>query len=292
MISAVVPIHESAVRLRRNLASLQRALELSGVSWEIVVVLDGRIDDMTVKNGVRVVALSDPLGYGPAVNAGVASAGGDELLVLNDDVRLEDTTVERLREALAPERLFAVVPSIRSPLAACGDEAGKGVRWRAGLMEVEERTAGSGQEAFYPVGCCFLCHRCRFQELGGYDPVYAPYLWEDVDLGLRAWQRGWATRVEPAAICHHEGSATIGQRPMDERVRLWHRNWFLLHLRNVLDPELRGASLGAMAAYALLDGREPVRAGLREALDAFAECGTRVRDGVSERDVLLRFGAL
>ena len=72
------------------------------------------------------------------MNAGAAAASGDQLLVLNDDVRLEESAVRVLREALAPEGVFAVAPRIVSPLSRAGDEGGKSAIVRAGLVEIEE----------------------------------------------------------------------------------------------------------------------------------------------------------
>ena len=89
---------------------------------------------------------------------------------------------------------------------------------RAGLIEIEEAPSEEPHPTFYPVGCCYLCRRAAFLGLGGYDDVFAPFFWEDVDLGYRAWRRGLASVHDPRAVCHHEGSATIGQRPMSERL--------------------------------------------------------------------------
>lgn len=51
-------------------------------------------------------------------------------------------------------------------------------------------------------------NRKLFLELEGFDPLFLPAYWEDVDLSLRAWQRGWKILFEPKAICFHEGSQT------------------------------------------------------------------------------------
>jgi GT2 family glycosyltransferase len=235
---------------------------------------------------VRVLQLAQSRGYGPAVNAGAAAASGDQLLVLNDDVRLEESAVRVLREALPPDGVFAVAPRIISPLAREGDEGGKSATLRAGLIEIEEAPSSETHPTFYPVGCCYLCHRQSFLDLGGYDDVYAPFFWEDVDLGYRAWRRGLASLHVPSAVCHHEGSATIGERPMDERQRAWHRNWALFHLRNIQSPRLRAASLGAWAACALFENRRPVLDGLVEALDRYRAAGRRPAGGRSDEEIL------
>jgi GT2 family glycosyltransferase len=287
MISALVPTRGGDSRLERNLPSVVRALEASGDAWEVLVVDDGHELEQEPP-GARVLRLSPPRGYGPAVNAGAAAASGDQLLVLNDDVRLEESAVRVLSEALTPEDVFAVAPRILSPLARSGDEGGKSAAVRAGLVEIEEAPSTETHPTFYPVGCCYLCRRRAFLDLGGYDDVYVPFFWEDVDLGYRAWRRGLASLHVPAAVCHHEGSATIGERPMDERLRAWHRGQALFHLRNLKTSRLRAGSFGAWAACALFEERGPVLEGLADALGRYRAVGRRPAEGLSDEAILAR----
>jgi GT2 family glycosyltransferase len=288
VITAVVPTRGAEERLARYLPSVRASLEASGDTWEIVVVDDGGAL-RAVPEGTRCLPLTPGRGYGPAVNAGAQAARGDLLLVLNDDVSLEPSTVRLLRERLlADDGVFAVAPRIASPLARCGDEGGKAARVEAGLVQIEEAPSDEAHPTFYPVGCCYLCRRASFLELGAYDDVYAPYFWEDVDLGYRAWRAGLASIHEPRAVCHHQGSATIGERPMAERLRTWHRNAALFHLRNLQDPQLRAGSLGAWAAHALFDGRPAIEEGLVEALERFARVGRRADAGLSDEEIFAR----
>ena len=288
MISAIVPTVGASARLERHLPSVFASLAASGQPWEVLVVDDG---GGLERAPVPARLLSRPVsgGYGPAVNAGAAAAAGELLLVLNDDVELEPSTVRVLHDALSSdEGVFAVAPRIVSPLARCGDEGGKAGTLRAGLLEIEESPAEASHPTLYPVGCCFLCRREDFLGLGGYDDVYAPFFWEDVDLGYRAWRRGRVCLHVPAARCHHEGSATIGARTMAERQRVFHRSAALFHLRNLQEPALRAGALGAWAAHALFDGRAAIGDGLAEALARFARAGRRRREGLSDEEILAR----
>jgi GT2 family glycosyltransferase len=287
LITAVIPTRGGDARLARNLSSVVDALASSGDTWEVVVVDDGEMLHAPPVD-VRLVSLPVSRGYGPAVNAGVAAALGDILLVLNDDVSLEQTAVRRLLEALPTDGAFAVAPRIVSPLARCGDEGGKTATFIAGLLEIEEAPATDTHPTLYPVGCCYLCRKATFLALGGYDDVYAPFYWEDVDLGYRAWRRGLASLHVPSAVCHHEGSATIGERSMDERLKTWHRNWALFHLRNIQGRRLRAASLGAWVASSLFEERRAVLGGLAEAIFGFVPSSGSATDGLSDEEILAR----
>lgn len=288
MISAVVPTCRGRVRLERNLGSVAASLEAAGEAWEIVVVDDGGATG-DIPPPARVVSLPENRGYGPAVNAGAAAARGEYLLILNDDVRLEPGTVTALRARFPDRTLFAAVPTIRSPLAACGDEGGKTARIEAGLLEIREVTADHAHPTLYPVGCCFLCPREAFLELEGYDDAFAPFFWEDVDLGYRAWARGWRTLHVPEAACDHEGSATLKERrTLEERERISFRNRVLFHLRNLRDPDLRAASLGAWTAFALFETRVERLEGLALAFAQDAARPRRRGRGPSDAAILQR----
>jgi GT2 family glycosyltransferase len=288
VISAIVPTFRGQARLDRNLASVAASLEATGGAWEILVVDDGGGGITPSAPHARVVSLPANRGYGPAVNAGAAAARGDSLLVLNDDVRLEPDTVARLGGHFPSADLFAVAPAIRSPLAVCGDEGGKAATWTAGLVEIHEAAHESPQPTFYAVGCCFLCPRAAWEQLGGYDDVFAPFLSEDVDLSYRAWRAGWRVLHDPVAVCHHEGSATIAEHhTFSRRETMGFRNRVLFHLRNIEDAEKRAAMFGALAAYALLEARPEIRAGLADALARDAATPRRPRaNGRSDEEIL------
>lgn len=292
MISAVVPTCRGRARLERNLATAAASLEASGEPWEIVVVDDGGGGLDGLDTPARVLALPENRGYGPAVNAGAAAARGDYLLVLNDDVRLEPGTVSALRARFPDPTLFAAVPSIRSPLAACGDEGGKAGEFAAGLLEIREVEADGPRATLYPVGCCYLCPRAAFLDLDGYDDAFAPFFWEDVDLGYRAWARGLRTLHVPEAACDHEGSATLAEsRTLDERERISFRNRVLFHLRNLRDPGRRAASFGAWAAFALFETRPERLEGLAQAFARDAADPRRRGGGPSDAAILDRVSA-
>jgi GT2 family glycosyltransferase len=289
MISAVIPTFRGRSRLERNLGSVLASLSRSGEPFEVVVVDDGGGGIADLSSGARLLSLEENRGYGPAVNAGARDARGELLLVLNDDVRLEDDTVTVLRSRLPAQAVFAVVPKIRSPLAACGDEGGKAVEWLAGAAEIREAPSAVEQPTLYPVGCCFLCRRDIFLAMGGFDEIYAPFFWEDVDLGYRAWRRGLATRHVPEALCHHEGSATLrAERTLEERERHWFRNRVLFHLRDLADPALRAENMGCWMAHALFDTRTVRTDGLAEALERFARHGRRDDPGEDDARILAR----
>ena len=62
---------------------------------------------------------------------------------------------------------------------------------------------------FYAGGGASAYDRAKFLALGGFDEaVFSPVYIEDVDLGYRAWKRGWPSLFEPRSIVHHKHRST------------------------------------------------------------------------------------
>jgi propionyl-CoA synthetase len=61
----------------------------------------------------------------------------------------------------------------------------------------------------FPSGGAVLVHRERFLALGGFDPLFHPFYYEDTDLGMRAWRRGWTCVVVPEGRVTHPDGGTI-----------------------------------------------------------------------------------
>lgn len=75
----------------------------------------------------------------------------------------------------------------------------------------------------FAVGGYMAVHRDRFLALDGFDPLFFPAYGEDIDLCLRAWERGWRSLYVPESVVyHHQGSSwEIGDR-RDHLFRLGH----------------------------------------------------------------------
>jgi len=65
----------------------------------------------------------------------------------------------------------------------------------------------------FPCGGAFLIHRAVYEEIGGWDTSFFLES-EDVDLFVRAWQRGWKCVTVPnAKVYHAVGAATAQKNP-------------------------------------------------------------------------------
>ncbi|MGY1731867.1 glycosyltransferase family 2 protein [Geodermatophilus sp. SYSU D01045] len=178
---------------------------------------------------VRLLHTGGNVGYGAAVNAGLAGAPGRYALVANPDVRFEPGSVDELLAVAARwPRAATVGPAIRTPegelypsarelprLSTGAGHALLGWAWPGNPWTARyrrEREAPRERTAGWLSGSCFLVDLEAFRAVGGFDPGYFMYF-EDVDLGERLGRAGWLHVYAPSAVVVHEGGHATRREP-------------------------------------------------------------------------------
>ncbi|OGW83290.1 MAG: hypothetical protein A2Z83_04590 [Omnitrophica bacterium GWA2_52_8] len=112
--------------------------------------------------------------------------------------------------------------------------------------------------------------RKKFLELGGYDELYLPGRYEDVDLCYRGWKRGWKGYYQPASKKFHVGGASFNKRYSEGQIQaMVFRNGILFMAKNIDDAGLFWGFLIKMPLrliFSLLKGRFYMLSGFIEAL--------------------------
>ena len=159
----------------------------------------------------------DPLSFARAVNLGIARARYSHVCLLNNDMRVDPGFFGALAGAFAkvPD-LFSATAQIRFPAGARREETGKTVMRQPGPgdfpVRCDEPLPGEDLSyVLYGSGGCTLFDGARLRALGGVDEAYAPAYVEDLDLGYRAWQRGWPSVYVAGAMVEHRHRATTSR---------------------------------------------------------------------------------
>lgn len=257
--------HNGSALLQRYLPSVLEAARPGG---HPVVVVDNRSTDDSREVARRLGAEVLPLeanDFLVGLNEGVRRARTPVVLTLNNDVKVRPDFLGYLLEHFRDPGVFAVGCKVLY-------EDGRGVqmarvtgRFYHGLLDPvqmvgplqEPDEAGPQPTLYAGAGACAY-HRERFLELGGFDRLYLPLYWEDVDLCYAAWRRGWRSLYDPRAVIVHADAATTGaltSRRWREQVML--RNQFLLAWKNFDDPGLIFASLRTWFWQVRRAAREP-----------------------------------
>lgn len=230
---------------------------------EVIVADDASGDDTSAWLAarfpqVRIEAGERQQGFAPTANRGVEAARYGLVYLVNNDVALEPATLPPLAAHFADPRVFAVASQVYDYASGVLSGAGQVGELRRGFLGIHRRYFVSAPSpsrtappflTLYASGGSALFDREKFLVLGGFDELLAPFGWEDVELGLRAWKQGYELRFEPASAVWHQFSSTLGTRYARRHVRaVYERNRLLAHWLHLEQP----AALAAHAAFLLL----------------------------------------
>lgn len=165
---------------------------------------------------VRLIELPHNQGFTGACNAGIASATGDYIALLNNDTEVDAGWAGAVVDAFARHPRVGIVASKmllfsqRNTLHTAGD--GFTTDGRAFNRGVWEKDIGQYDREDYVFSACggsSVYRRILLDEIGVLDDDFF-FLLEDIDLGWRAQLADWRTLYTPHAIVYHHLSATGG----------------------------------------------------------------------------------
>ena len=217
-----------------------RALD-SSVPVEIVLVDNASRDgvpqsierDHANDARVRVLFNDANLGFGPAVNRGAKSSGGDSLLILNPDCMLERDTIEQLLDVQRAHPDAGIIGAVVCHQDGEPDPASRrrDPLLRRSLMSltglaarepVDPSYAGINVPGSMPdeivetenvSGALMLIPRAVFERLGGFDEGYFLHC-EDLDLCRRARDAGFKVLLAGNVRVLHRKGGSSAHRPV------------------------------------------------------------------------------
>jgi len=249
------------VPTRRGGAGLERLLtSLAGSAAETIVVDNASGDPglarLGDRDGIEVVALERNEGFGRAVNRAARRAGGDALVVLNDDMVVAPGYVDELCARLDPAAGVVMAAGVMCEPGADGriDTAGIEIDRSLQIFDYlngEPLAALAGAaDPIGPSGGAAAFDRDAFLAVGGFDERLFAY-WEDADLALRLHEAGGRCRLARTARGVHEHSATLGSGSPRKNYLMGFgrgfvvRKWGALSLRRAAPIVARDAAICA-----------------------------------------------
>ncbi|MFH0778611.1 MAG: glycosyltransferase [Candidatus Eisenbacteria bacterium] len=163
----------------------------------------------------------------------------ERVILLNNDVVVDEKFISPLLKHFEREKTFAVSPRIMRWKNGAPDGLEVGYReavFRRGMISWKTLNRDDASLNLYAHGGASAYDRKRLLELGGFDELYLPYFYEDVDVSYRAWKRGWRCVTEPASVVYHLGSETIRRGTSRDANECFRRkNQLLFHWKNLSD---------------------------------------------------------
>ncbi len=256
-LSIIIPTYNGLELLKNLIPSILNFIP-NPKENEVIIMDDGSKDGTedylrTHFPQIKVISLERNQGFGKACNIGVSAANHDLVLILNNDVSIDsDFLSKTLRLFNGPaggdQKLFAVT---------CQVLKGKGkgkvpyhgrneALFKSGEIVIRSMPDEKGS-VFFASGVMMVFHKEIFLELGGFDDLYHPFYWEDVDLCYGALKRGYKILYEPDNVIYHKdqtttvfskrGGVALFFAKMYARI-IQERNQYLFTWKNLLDRGL------------------------------------------------------
>lgn len=241
-ISIIIPVWNGRKLLEENLPKVIKAAknEKNNIG-EIILVDDASPDDSInyvkqhFKDAVRIVRLKRNRGFSGAVNMGVYASKFPLICLLNMDVIPEENFLENIQEHFLNKDVFAVT------LHEKGNGPAKGKFDNGYIGYQRGKEANKVQYSLWANGGSSVLRRSVWIKLKGLDEeLFSPFYSEDVDLGYRAWKRGYRILWEPKAVVHHEHQSVINSNTFNPRYLSFikERNILMFNWKNLTSPTL------------------------------------------------------
>ncbi len=220
-ISIVIPSWNGINLLKECLNSIFVLAEFKGGENEILVIDDGSTDgtfEFVKQNypNVRIIHNEKNMGFGYTCNRGVKEAKNELIVLINNDILMTEGFLEPLKEHFKDESIFSVTPKLYGwdrKTFKWGMHIGHFKNGYISLWNEADTPDGEGiynsSPTIFAIGGAMVFRKSDFLWLGGFDEIYRPNCWEDIDISYRAWKRGLRVIYEPRSLMYHKGKATL-----------------------------------------------------------------------------------
>lgn len=246
-VDIIIPTFNGKHLLAKHLPSVVKNTDYLN---KIIVVDNGSTDgtvDWLGSNYPEIVIIKNKtnLGYTIPVNQGVAASSSDYLVLLNNDVQPSPSYLKSIFRYFDNEKTFAVSFNEKEsswPL----------VLWKGGKLQY---TRGVDKEtphySTWASGGSAIFRRSIWDKLGGLNEVYAPFYWEDIDIGYRAWKTGYQIIWDPRSIVYHQHESTAKSLNQNKVNLIRQRNELLFTWTNITDRDLLASHIMFLIIYTL-----------------------------------------
>ena len=217
-VSVIIPNWNGAAHLPTCLDSL-RAQTYPGA--EVIIVDNASVDGSQTLIAERypevtLIPLPENRGFTGACNAGLQAAGGDILILLNNDTEVDPAWIAEVVGAFERHPEAGMVASKmllfdrRDIFHTTGDfYRVDGIPGNRGVWEREEGQYDKEEYVFGACGGSAAYRRAMLGQIGLLDDDFF-FSSEDIDLAWRAQLGGWKCVYAPKAVVYHHLAATGG----------------------------------------------------------------------------------
>jgi len=251
-LSVIIPNYNGEEILRKNLPKVfESLLSYKGGKVEVVVIDDASIDgSLALLESLRskihssvpniefkIIKNDKNLGFSSNVNKGVESTSGEILILLNTDVVPKQDFLIPLLSHFSDANVFAVGCMDKSVENGKTVLRGRGIgSWKRGFL-IHSRGEVDKTDTLWVSGGSGAFRKSIWDKLGGFDQLYDPFYWEDIDLSYRAVKSGYKILFEPkSTVIHEHEKGVIKKKFLSSKIKsIAYRNQFIFIWKNITD---------------------------------------------------------
>ena len=226
--SIVIPVWNGLDHLKSKLPKI-----MALGAHEVVVVDDASSDGSSeyVKQNfpeVKLVIHSQNTRFPKSVNDGFGAAKGEIVFLLNQDVTPQPDLLKFALPHFADPTIFAVTFNEQNRSWAKAE-------FKKGFMEFTNGPKDNKvHDSFWASGGSAAFRKSMWDALGGFDPIFTPGYFEDLDLGWRAHLAGYKILWDPKCKAKHVAETTFNKAFEPKQLqRIKERNYLLVHWKNI-----------------------------------------------------------
>ncbi|MBQ4328146.1 MAG: glycosyltransferase [Lentisphaeria bacterium] len=220
--SIIIPAYNNIELTRRCLDSVYAIESIS--PFEVIVVDDGSSENYGNLKweypNLRVIRNNENSGFLRSANRGAAEAGGEYILFLNNDTEVLKWYLDELTTALYTHPDAGMIGSHLIHLnSARLQESGQLICKNGTTLPLggggypDDPQFSYFREVDFCSAASIIMRKKVFEEMGGFDEIYIPAYYEDIDLALRLKKAGYKNYVAPHSRVIHMHFASYGGTP-------------------------------------------------------------------------------
>lgn len=253
-VSIVIPYWNGVEKIKKHLPEVLKFAKANNV-LEVIASDDASTDGTAelLRNefpDVVVAERNKNEGFASNVNTGFSKTSGEYVFLLNSDAHPGEGVLKYGLPHFEDPKVFSVGCNAGG-LWAVG-EFKDGFFWhKMGVKDSDNQgdkgnqgnkgdTRGGAHKTLWVSGGSGIFRKSIWDELKGMDHLYNPFYVEDIDLGYRAWKRGYINLWEPRSEVEHYREKGVIESNFDKSIILntSERNMLIFTWKNITSKKL------------------------------------------------------
>ncbi|PMP88654.1 MAG: hypothetical protein C0172_02180, partial [Caldisphaera sp.] len=244
-VSIVIPVFNKFDYTYKCLKAIYEHTNLDDIE---IIIADDASEDYTRNiedyiKGIKVVRNQKSLGFLRNCNNASKHANGEFICFLNNDTQVQENWLKYMIDIFENEKDVGIVCSKIVFPDGTLQEAGS-IIWSDGSTlgygrgdDPDKPEYNYVRDVDYGSGVSLLIRKALFEEVGGFDDIYAPAYYEDADLCLSIRQKGYRILYQPkSVVVHYEHGSHTKENAV--KLMLKNRENFYNKWKEVLSKKL------------------------------------------------------